>query len=409
MTHRIWAAAGVVTGGFVASLLLGPGPSGAPPLGPRSAEAAGDATVVQEAWPGVVFDSPVCVAAPDDGTDRVFVAQRSGKVMLLKKWRGAGPVAPAKTFLDISALQNTAAIEEGQGGLLTIAFHPDYKANGRFFVFYGAGSPHKTVVAGYRASANDPDKADPASGKVILSVDKPSLSHYGGGLAFGPDGKLYAAIGAPENMVEADKPKPTDYYAQDMSRLDGKIVRLDVDGAPPYAVPDDNPWAASGKGVRGEIWAYGCRNPWRISFDKEKGTMWLGDPGQRRREEVDVVPRAGNMGWAFREGSLPLMTGAAPADVVAPVFDYGRETGNCVIGGVVYHGQRCTAWRGNYVFGEFGKGKILALPTDGSKVTGAVKEIGVVASVCSVDADAQGELYFCALDSGKVFTLAPAP
>jgi glucose/arabinose dehydrogenase len=376
----------------------------------REARAA-EGVAFQDAFPGATFENPVCVASPDDGSDRVFVAQRGGKVLVFKKWRGAGPAPTAKTFLDISALQSADAIDEGQGGLLTLAFHPQYKTNGRFFVFYGTGkpNPNQAVVASYKASASDPDKADPASAAIVLKVDKMHAAHYGGGLAFGGDGKLYVGLGDTGMKVDPATPKESDFLSQDMRRIEGKVLRLDVDSGGPYQIPSDNPWATAGPGVRGEIWAYGCRNPWRLSFDKKTGTMWLGDPGQQRMEEIDVVPRAANLGWSIREGSLPLTAGEQPRDYVKPAYEYGRDVGRCAIGGIVYRGQRCPTWKDHYVFSDYTSNKVFALPTDGTKVTGGVKTVGDVNACCSINEDASGELYFCDLDDNRVLTMVPAP
>ena len=378
-----------------------------------TAAAADEALEFADAWAGATFESPICVAVPADGSDRVFVVQRTGKIVVRKKQRSADAPPPAKTVVDLGQFFDKRAIEEGQGGLLTLAFHPQFKSNGRFFVFYGTGNPNKAVVAGYRMSAADPDVADPASGQVLLSVPKLHAAHFGGGLAFGPDGKLYVGLG---DSGTADDP---DNIGQDVRRLEGKILRLDVDAGgnagAPYQVPPDNPWANSGNGVRGEIWAYGLRNPWRFSFDRELGTLWEADPGQKTREEVNVVPRAGNMGWAIMEGASPTPGRKAPqprpTDLVGPVFDYGRDMGNCSIGGVVYRGQRCASIRGHYVFTDFMREKdnVFALPLDasGTRTTAGPRVLGTIAGCPSINEDAQGELYFCSLEEGKVLTIRP--
>jgi glucose/arabinose dehydrogenase len=374
-----------------------------------AAAAADDAFEFTDAWPGATFDSPICVAVPADGSDRVFVVQRTGKILSRKKQRSAEAPPPAKEVIDLGSLFDKRAIEEGQGGLLTLAFHPQFKSNGRFFVFYGTGNPNKAVIAAYKMGP-DGEVADARSAQVLLSIPKVHAAHYGGGLAFGPDGKLYVGLG---DSGTKDDP---DNIGQDVRKLEGKILRLDVDtpGAP-YTVPPDNPWAASGKGVKGEIWAYGLRNPFRISFDRDMGTLWEGDPGQKAREEINLVPRAGNLGWAIMEGSTPTPERPAPPqrppDLVGPVFDYGRDMGSCSVGGVVYRGQRCASIRGHYIFSDFMKPErnVFALPLDasGKTTTGAPRVLGDVGSCCSINEDAQGELYFCALEDGKVLTLKP--
>ncbi len=379
------------------------------------AQAADSSVVLAEAWPGVKFDKPICVSYPKDGSDRVFVALRAGKVAVVKKWRGgAQPVPQPKTFLDMTSLIDPDVVEI-QGGLLSLAFDPNYRQNRRFFVFYGGGNVQKpmAIVASYRANAANPDVADPSSAQVLLTVPKVGAQHFGGGLAFGPDGHLYVGLG------ESGKLNDPESIGQDVRRLEGKILRLDVNSTAPglaYGIPADNPWAKAGQGVRPEIWAYGVRNPWRLSFDRETGNLWVGDPGQRQREEIDIVRRGDNLGWAMIEGSVPLAPGADPSKYVKPVFDYGRELGNCCIGGVVYRGQRCPGLRGSYVFTDYMKGWVRALTLDptATRVTGQ-REIASMPSVpaaewiCSVDEDAQGELYLCSLDNDSIYTLVPAP
>ena len=370
---------------------------------PRLAEAAGGVSL-QEAWPNVKFDKPICVAHPKDGSDRLFVAQRGGKIAVIAKWRGgAQPVPQPRTFLDMTSLIDPDVVEI-QGGLLSIAFDPNYRQTRRFFVFYGGGSlkAPQAVLASYRASAANPDLAVPSSAQILLSVPKAGPQHFGGGLAFGPDGHLYVGLG------EAGKKDDPEGIAQDVRRLEGKILRLDVNSAQPYGIPADNPWARAGQGVRPEIWAYGARNPWRLSFDREGGTLWMGDPGQRQREEIDIVRRGDNLGWAVMEGSVPLKPGADPSKYVNPVFDYGREIGNCCVGGMVYRGQRCPSLRGQYVFADYMKGWVRALSLNGTAVTGQ-RELAQAEWICSVDEDAQGELYLSSLDNDQVFTLVPAP
>ena len=369
--------------------------------------AAGSGVEAREAWPGIAFEKPIQVAYPKDGTDRLFVLQRTGKIMVAKKYRGIAPVPTPKVFLDLTSLASADVIERGMGGLLSLAFHPDYKTNGRFFVFYGTAAPYQAVLASYKVSAN-PDVADPASGKVILSVPKVGFRHYGGGLAFGSDGYLYVGIG--DQAAEFDSAN----VAQDVRSLEGKILRIDVNapsGGKAYGIPTDNPWAAAGGGVRGEVWAYGIRNPWRLSFDREKGNLWYGDPGGKQREEIDLVPRGGNMGWPIMEGTKPGRAGAGDASrIVAPVYDYGRDVGSCCIGGVVYRGQRCPTLVGKYVFSDYMTAQVLALDLDASatKASGHAL-VAKCENVASIDEDAQGEIYLCGLDDDKVYTLAPAP
>ncbi len=394
---------------LAAVLSVASAPAGS--LLPTAEAAEGPGVALQEAWPGLAFESPISTAAARDGTDRIFVAERTGKVLVLPKWRGAGPVAKPNVFLDLTSLMTERTIDQGQGGLLTVAVPPDFRTSGWMYVFYGTGTgedsnPFRTVLAAYRVAAGDPDRADPTSAVTLLTVKKVGPQHFGGGLCFGTDGMLYVGLG------ESGRTDDPEHISQDTKRLEGKILRIDVrnpTAAKPYSIPSDNPWTTAGAAVRPEIFAYGVRNPWRISIDRETGNLWLGDPGQKRREEIDVVPRGGNLGWAQMEGDLPLAPAAQPALYVPPVFAYGRELGSCAIGGAVYHGQRCASIRGQYVFADHMSGNILAMPISGTRSTGAPVVVAKREAIASIDDDAQGELLLSCLDEGKIFTFVPAP
>jgi glucose/arabinose dehydrogenase len=404
MKKRNWALGALIAAGLTTIGIL---PATSTLLSSAEAAPAPARYTFQEAWPGVVFDMPIDVAYLPDGTDRLLVAQRGGKVVVLPKYRGTGAVGAPKTFLDVSKLFPAALIDQGQGGLLSIAVHPAYKTNGRFAIFYGTGTgtaedPYRSVVAVYKVGAG-PDAADPASAQIVLTVPKKQMIHFGGGLAFGRDGMLYIGIG---DTGMTDDP---DRVAQDTRTLEGKILRLDVtsaSAAKPYVVPGDNPWPAA-EGVKAEIFAYGVRNPFRISFDRQTGALWMGDPGQKRKEELSLVPRAGNLGWGIMEADLPLAEGAKPSQYVAPVFAWGREMGQCSIGGSVYRGQRCTGLVGKVVFGDFMSGKVWALPLKDNASAGAPEPVGDCASVSAIKEDAEGELYLTALEDGKVYTIVP--
>ena len=384
-------------------------------VGTPRASAAGEGYVVAEAWPGATWKTPIAVAAPRDGSDRIFVVERQGKIQLMKKYRGGTPVVAPRVFLDITALQMTPDnIEKGHGGLLNMAIPPDFAKSGRFYVLYGTGTdqpsnPYTSVLATYRVSASNPDVADPASGEILLKIQKPHPMHFGGGLCFGNDGMLYVGFGEKAMMDDPD------HVAQNMTTFEGKILRLDV-RAPtpghPYAIPADNPWP-SAQGVRPEIFAYGVRHPWRMSFDRDSGipgNLWLGDVGQKKREEIDVVPRAKNMGWGLMEGNLKIDPNAEPTQYVAPVFEYPHDFGTCVIGGVVYRGQRCPALKGNFLFGDSNDdGKLYLLPLSGTRAAGAPQVLGNIKGIVSIDEDAQGEVYVTSLDDEKVYTLMPKP
>ena len=296
------------------------------------------------------LSSPVFVTHAGDGSNRLFIVEQGGVVRVAQPGSGTSSV-----FLDIRA-KVTAG---GEQGLLGLAFHPSHAQNGRFFVYYTRSGDGAIVIAEYRVSANrDVAIADEA---MLLTIPHPvNTNHNGGMLAFGPDGYLYVGVG--DGGSANDPPN----NAQNLDALLGKILRLDVDhdsqGAP-YAVPADNPLV--GLPGRDEIYAYGLRNPWRFSFDRVTGVLWVADVGQGAREEVDMpVVRGGNYGWRIYEGSScsgndPLLCN--PANYQLPIFDYTHDGGRCSItGGYVYRGNQQALPAGTYVYGDYCSGEIFA-------------------------------------------------
>jgi glucose/arabinose dehydrogenase len=250
------------------------------------------------------------------------------------------------------------------------------------------------------------DRADPSSRREVLFVDQPYSNHNGGNLVFGPDGYLYIGLG------DGGSGGDPHGNAQSLGTLLGKMLRIDprpADGAP-YRIPADNPFVTT-PGARPEIWAYGLRNPWRYSFDRATGDLWIGDVGQSAWEEVDRQPASStggeNYGWNVREGSHPYAAGGSPPGAVDPVFDYSHSDGGCVVtGGYVYRGAAIPDLVGTYVFADFCLGKIEGLRLDGDQVVH--EQLGVAAGpVSSFGEDAQGELYILSL-AGGVYRLAPA-
>ncbi len=326
------------------------------------------------------FTSPVALAQPNDGTGRLFIVDQVGRINVL---------APGQTttsvFLDVSASMvnitgGGGAFVYDERGLLGLAFHPQYSANGRFFVFYNvpkaSGDPSfadsRVRISEFSVSAGDAAVADPASERVLLEVVKPQGNHNGGQLAFGPDGMLYIGIGDGGGANDTGTGHTAGLgNAQDRTQLLGKILRINVDGAQPYDVPTDNPFVIQSS-TRGEIWALGLRNPFRFSFDRG-GTneLFVGDVGQGLTEEVDVVTKGGNYGWNIREGthcfsatspnSPPAncaATDAAGAPLVDPILEYSHSVGISVIGGYVYRGSAVPELAGHYIFGDFSTGFI---------------------------------------------------
>jgi glucose/arabinose dehydrogenase len=345
------------------------------------------------------FDRPVHVADPGDGSGRLFVVEQEGRIRIVRD----GETEP-EPFLDIVDRVESGGNEQG---LLGIAFHPDFAENGLFFVGYtarGGDGAGNNTVARFRV-ADDPDRADRESGAILLSVPDPFRNHNGGLVAFGPDGYLYVGFG--DGGASGDPEE----NAEDPSALLGKILRIDVDrpdAGQPYGIPADNPFADGVDGAP-EVWAYGLRNPWRFSFDRETGDLWIADVGQNAREEVNVqsAESAGgeNYGWDLMEGSACFEDAACEAtaedlDLVLPVAEYGRDLGISVTGGYVYRGEAVPGLRGVYLFADFGTGLLWGLGRDaaGEWVTSEPVETGINPS--SFGEDAAGELYVTDLNGG---------
>lgn len=303
------------------------------------------------------FSSPVGMACPDDGTGRIFIFEQSGKVIIYKN----GTIVKTP-FINISSRLDGLNIAYSEKGLLGMTFHPDYKRNGRFFLYYSAphsqkGFDHKSVIAEFRVSAEDPDKAIDKP-TVIMEILQPESNHNGGMLEFGPDGYLYIGTG---DGGGANDEHGTIGNGQDKSNLLGKILRIDVNGQKPYAVPADNPFVNQ-RGARAEIYAYGLRNPWRFSFDKETGKLFCGDVGQNKYEEINIIKKGGNYGWRIMEGyhCFNPATNCNKSGLELPIDEYGRYKGISICGGYVYRGNDIPFMKGYYVFGDW-SGKLFLL------------------------------------------------
>jgi len=318
-----------------------------------------------------------------DGSGRLFVVEKPGRIRILENDQLVD--AP---FLDITDRVGSGGNEQG---LLGLAFHPQYAQNGRFFVNYTDKSG-KDTVARFQVSS-DADAADPNSEVKLLSIDDPFPNHNGGVLAFGPDGFLYAGLG--------DGGSAGDPFGngQNTKALLGKILRIDVDSAEPYAVPTDNPFG-------NEVWAYGLRNPWRFSFDRSTGDLYIGDVGQNAWEEIDFLPAGSpggtNFGWNFREGAHDYK-GGGPAGMVDPIAEYSHQEGGCsVTGGYVYRGSMAD-WNGIYLYADYCTGLMWGLiNSDGTWQSQPLFDLDV--TVTSFGQDSAGELYILS-DSGGVFRL----
>lgn len=329
------------------------------------------------------FDQPLYVTHSGDGSGRLFVVEQPGRIKII-----ANGQPLAEPFLDITAIVGSSGNEQG---LLSVAFHPMFEANGYFYVNY-TNTQGDTVVARYSVTA-EPNRADPNSAKVLLTIGQPYANHNGGHILFGPDGYLYVGMGDggaggdPENR------------AQNLGTLLGKILRLDVDNADPYGVPPTNPFVNTAD-ARPEIWSYGWRNPWRIAFDPATGQFYGADVGQNQYEEVNVEP-AGlpgglNYGWRLMEGLHcynPESCDPAAQNLVLPIVEYPHSEGCSVTGGYVYRGAQFPALDGIYFFGDYCSGTVWGLrqQPDGQWQQGKLLDSG--ARLTSFGQDEAGEVY----------------
>lgn len=366
---------------------------------------------------GTGFSQPVYLTAIPDGSGRVFVVERPGRIHILNPATGAIAAPP---FLDVTGETTTA----GERGLLGLAPAPDFTASGTFYI-YVTNTAGDIEVRRYRTRAGKRDQADPSSGDLILTIAHPvNSNHYGGWIAFGPDDLLYIATG--DGGGGGDTPN----NAQNTNVLLGKILRIDPSGddfpgdaTRDYAIPAGNPFASSGG--RPEIWAYGLRNPFRNGFDPATGNLWIGDVGQSAREEIDLMrPGDGgaNFGWHVFEGTA-VFDGPAIAGTVPPVAEYlhggGERQGNVVIGGTVYRGP-VEALRGQYVFADEGNGNLWSIPVADARLGTTLSSdaftlrradfapnAGTIDNPAAFGVDEAGNLYIVDLD-GEIFELVPA-
>ncbi len=333
---------------------------------------------------GSELDSPLFVTAPS-ADPRLFVVEQTGKIRIIEDGR----------FLDAPFLDLGARISSGgERGLLGLAFHPGYAQNGRLFVNYTDGNGD-TQIVGFTVSA-DPNVVDANSATPILSIDQPYANHNGGWLGFGPDGLLYIGMGDGGSRADPQQ------RAQNPDELLGKILRIDVDGGSPYAIPASNPFANGGG--RPEIFALGVRNPWRIAFDGND--IYVADVGQNAIEEIDVITtgNAGaNLGWSIMEGDRCFRDeGCATDGLVLPIHQYSHDEGGCSItGGYVYRGKALPELDGHYFFADLCDGKIRSLRYgDGrvSDVTDWTDQLGTLGMITSFGLDSAGELYITTIE-----------
>jgi uncharacterized repeat protein (TIGR03806 family) len=359
---------------------------------------ATDAPIKLEPFAGALtFASPVLMLQGPGQGGRFYVVEKTG---LIRSFEGGGATSAATVI----NLKNRIEAGPSEAGLLGMAFHPKFTENGLVFLSFTDNGPGglRSVIARYK-SADGGATLDPASEKIILTVDQPYSNHNGGMIAFGPDGFLYYGLGdggAAGDPINA---------GQSLDTLLGKMVRIDVDKGDPYAVPQDNP-LVSGGGLP-EIYAWGLRNPWRFSFDRATGELWAGDVGQGKIEEIDRVQKGGNYGWKIMEGTACYSPsqGCNKSGLILPVVEYDHSQGVSVTGGYVYRGKAIPGLVGRYLYGDFSSGRLWAIQEDA--VTGApsgqeLLQTGL--NISSFAEDNDGELYVLHYTGGKIRKIVPA-
>jgi len=359
----------------------------------RDAAAPAPAVGIERVFPHLRFRRPVFLTHAGDGSGRLFVVEQQG---VIRVFSPDPEVREAPVFLDIRDRVSRRGNEEG---LLGLAFHPRFEENGHFFVHYSSSvNDQHGIVARFRVDPKRPDRADPESERPILVQPQPYRNHNGGMIAFGPDGYLYVSLG---DGGFANDPQNN---AQNLSNWLGTILRIDVDRPGeerPYSIPPDNPFVGRSPEVREEIWAYGLRNVWRFSFDRETGELFAGDVGQDRFEEIDRIVAGGNYGWRGYEASKRFVrrTRIPAGEHVEPIAEYGRSEGISVTGGYVYRGARHPALRGLYFYGDYASGNLWALErTGGGYRSTLVRRTG--RSIASFGEDESGEVYLLSFDGG---------
>ena len=338
---------------------------------------------------------PIIVTGAGDGTNRLFIATQPGTIHVMPNKPDATEMS---MFLDLRQRLHYRVPQENEEGFLGLAFHPKFKENGEFFVYYThdykTEADRKSVISRFRVSKDDPNRADPDSEEILLEIEQPFWNHNGGTIIFGPDGYLYVGLG--------DGGKGGDPFenGQNLSTLLGKVLRIDVDHRDDglaYAIPKDNPFVGREE-ARGEIWAYGIRNIWRMAFDRANGDLWAADVGQDLWEEIDLIVKGGNYGWNLREGFHKFGPGGSDArpELIEPIWEYHHDVGKSITGGNVYRGKAVPELQGAYLYADFVSGQVWALwyDRDAKRVTANRSILAKGAPVMTFGEDDAGEVYF---------------
>ena len=352
--------------------------------------------VYVEAFPNLTFEFPVDIQSPKDGTSRIFVLSQPGVIYVFDN---NSDTKEKKVFLDIRG----KVLYGGEMGLLGLAFHPNYKENGFFYLDYTTDNPRRTVISRFQVSKTDPAVADPLSEEILLEVGQPYENHNGGQISFGPDGYLYISLG---DGGSGGDPLNA---GQDLKNLLGKLLRIDVDSnafGNNYSIPIDNPFKENSKGYKEEIYAYGLRNVWRFSFDMNN-RLWAADVGQNKWEEINLIDKGKNYGWRIMEAKhcYNPETNCDTTGLVLPVWEYGHNDmgGFSITGGFVYLGESAPGLKNKYIYADYVSGRIWHLEFVNGLVSNRLL-IDTDFAIATFGVDESNELYFADYkNDGKLY------
>ncbi|HZN57724.1 MAG TPA: PQQ-dependent sugar dehydrogenase [Planctomycetota bacterium] len=390
----------------------------------RAVSAALPSVALTDVFPALTLDRPVWMTEAPDGSQQLLIVEQRGRILRVPKGSDG---STTREFFNISSRRPLHDDQQNEEGLLGFALHPEFTRNRLFYVFYSQQNPKRCVISEFKSSSEDLYRAEPDTERVLLEVPKPFWNHNGGQVSFGPDGYLYTAIG---DGGAANDPFNN---GQNTASLLGKMLRIDVNHRPAaragkggnsraYGIPADNPFAKQPYGVCPEIYAWGLRNVWRFSWDRETGELWAGDVGQDKFEEINIIVKGGNYGWCVRESFHPFKPGPEGAKFVDPVVEYphtpeiskestfpNHAPGASVTGGYVYRGKKHPALRGVYVYADYVVGTVSGLRLEQGKLTEQATLLKQPLNVSSFAEDADGELYLISYGDkvGKIFAVEP--
>ncbi len=355
---------------------------------------------IKEAFPNLTFIKIVDIQSPKDETNRLFIVSQLGFIYWFEN---DSTVSNFITFLDIS----NQIISGGEKGLLGLAFHPNFKENGYFYVNYTKGNPLHTIISRFYADPQSLDKVDLSSEKILMEVEQPYSNHNGGQLSFGPDGYLYVSFGDGGSAGDPEN------RSQDRTNLLGSIIRIDVQSrmGSAYEIPEDNPYSGNSFGYKEEIYAYGLRNTWRFSFDSKTGELWAADVGQGKWEEINIIEKGGNYGWNIMEGfNCYNSSDCDQSGLELPIWEYGHngDGGYSITGGFVYHGNNVVEMRNKYIYADFVSGNIWMLTKNNNDVNNELIE-KTDFQIATFGVDNNNELYFADYSLGKIYTFKGTP